>query len=119
MAKRSVKKARRRESGPPVAPAAAPPSRRQFWLGVLVAAAILVPAGIAGVVIASSADGGGTAPRAAEQAAVGKSIESEAEKLRRQTQVRDKEQVQDLTERMRATADVVDPVVAAMRKKAL
>jgi hypothetical protein len=117
MAKRSVKKARQRESGAtrPAATPAARPSRRQFWLGVLAAAAILVPAGIAGVVIASSGDDPATDP----QAAVEKSIESEAEKLRRETQVRDKQQVQDLTERMRATADAVDPVIAAMRKKAL
>ena len=117
MAKRSVRKARQRENGAPgsAATPVTPPSRRQFWLGVIVAAAILVPAGIAGVVIASSGDDTATDP----QAAVEKSIESEAAKLRRQTQVRDKEQVQDLTDRMRATADAIDPVIAAMRKKAL
>jgi hypothetical protein len=121
MAKRSVKKARQRDSNAPRS-AATPdtaPSRRQFWLGVLVAAAILVPIGIVGIVLAASGDDEPTDAQATEQAAVDKSIESEAEKLRRQTQVRDKDQVQDLTERMRATADVLDPIIAAMHKKAL
>ena len=118
MAKRSVKKAGQRETAAP-RPAATPgtaPSRRQFWLGVLVAAAILVPVGVVGIVIASG-DDNATDPQAAEQAAVEKSIQSEAAKLREQTQVRDKEQVKDLTDRMRATADVVDPIVAQMHRK--
>ena len=106
MAKRSVKKARQRPQ-----PAAEPRpgsggGRRSFWLGVLVAAAVLVPAGIAGVLIAS---GGGSAPDS--QATVADSIESEAEALRRQTQVRDREQVGELTERMRQTAEDLVPVI--------
>jgi hypothetical protein len=108
VAKRSVKRARQREVGErPAAPVAAPPSRRQFWLGVLVAAAILIPAGIVAVVLAS---GGDEAP-ASEQASVAEEIETEAERLQQQTQVRDREQVQELTERMRRATEDLQPVL--------
>jgi hypothetical protein len=110
VAKRSVKKARQR-SEPGTAPAAAPQSRRPFWLGVLVAAAVLIPLGIAGVVIASS---GEEEPQQTEDQAFAEQVESEAAKLRRETQVRDKEQVAELTERMRAAVDALGPVLAGM-----
>ena len=83
MAKRSVKKARQRQTE--AAPTPAPPSRRPFWLGVLVAALVLVPLGVVGVVIAS-----GSAEEPTAEQAVRDEVESEAERLRRQTQVRDK-----------------------------
>ena len=105
MAKRSVKKARQREPAP--APAA-PPSRRQFWLGVLVAAAVLIPLGIVGVVLAS---GGDDPPAQTADQAFEEEVESEAARLREQTQVRDKEQVAELTDRMRGTVDTLAPVL--------
>jgi hypothetical protein len=115
VAKRSVKKARDRTPGQPAsAPADPQPSRRGFWLGVLVAAAILVPAGVIGVVLAAS--GGDDDPAAQQQEQVAEEVESEAETLRRQTQVRDKEQVQELTDRMRSTADDLAPVLAGFAR---
>ena len=117
MAKRSVKKTRQREHGAarPAATPVASPSRRQFWLGVIVAAVVLIPLAVAAVVIASGNDSQSD-PAGDEAAAVKKSIESEAAILRKQTQVRDKEQVKELTERMRGTADALGPVLTAMRK---
>ena len=118
MAKRSVKKARQREHGAtrPAATPVASPSRRQFWLGTLAAAVVLIPLAVVGVVIASGGDTPSDAS-ADEAAALKKSIESEAAILRKQTQVRDKEQVQELTDHMRATVDAVDPVVRAMGRR--
>jgi len=115
VAKRSVKKARGGRPEP-ARPAASQPegkaaSRRSFWLGVLAAAALLIPLGVVGIVIASS---GEDAPAAAEPASVEEEIESEAEVFRRQTQVRDKEQVQELTERMRGTAEDLAPTLTGM-----
>lgn len=118
MAKRSVKRTRQQ---PPAARAAtaasappAPPERRGshklFWLGVLVAAALLIPAGIVATVLAA---GGGeeTDPIAAEQAAVTESVQSEAEALREQTRVRDREQVGELTERVTGMQESFVPVL--------
>jgi hypothetical protein len=114
VAKRSVKKARERPTAqPPTAPADPQPSRRGFWLGVLVAAAVLVPLGAIGVVLASSGDDD---PAAGQQEQAAEEVESEAEVLRRQTQVRDKEQVQELTDRMRATGDDLAPVLAGFAR---
>ena len=107
MAKRSVKKARRR---PPEPAPTAQPSRRPFWLGVLVAALVLIPLAAVAVVIASGSD---ETPQTEEQA-VRDEIESEAARLRRQTQVRDKEQVQELTDRMRGTVDALAPVLSGL-----
>jgi hypothetical protein len=112
VAKRSVKRERQRaqqgpaersNGKPPPAPAAA--RDRGFWLGVLVAAALLIPAGVIAVIVASGGDD--PAPAAAPDP-----VESEAERLRRETQVRDREQVQELTERMRQTVDDLGPVVS-------
>jgi len=115
MAKRSVRKARQRT---PAASHEQAPPRRPFWLGALAAAAVLVPAAIVAVVIASS---GSEAPAAQEDpdAAFAAEVESEAAKLREQTQVRDKEQVQELTDRMRSAVDTLDPVVAGLGRGGL
>jgi len=118
VAKRSVKKARQQRPQGSAGSQAAPPqpSRRQFWLGVLVAAAVLIPVAVVGVVIAA----GGSEPQAdaaaEEQAATKEAIESEAATLRKQTQVRDKEQVAELTDRMRGTVDALVPVIDGFAK---
>jgi hypothetical protein len=116
VAKRSVKRERQRahqgqvqrSNGKPP-PVAAPARNRGFWLGVLVAAVVLVPAGVIAVIVASGGDD--SAPAAAPDP-----VESEAERLRRETQVRDREQVQELTERMRQTVDDLGPVVAGFAR---
>jgi hypothetical protein len=113
VAKRSVKKARQRE--PQEAPAGAS-GRRQFWRGALVAAAALVPLAVVGVVIAAGSGDTKTDPAADEQAALKQSIDSEAATLRKQTQVRDKDQVAELTSRMRGTADALVPVLDGFGK---
>jgi hypothetical protein len=110
MAKRSVKKARQRQQQQPATGPAAP-SRRSFWLGMLVAALVLVPLAAAGVVIASGSD---DPPQQSKEAAVRDAVESEAAGLRRKTQVRDKAQVQELTERMRGTVDALAPVLSGL-----
>jgi hypothetical protein len=119
VAKRSVKKARQREQSAarPAATPAVSPSHRQFWLGILAAAAVLIPAAVVAIVIASGGDAS-TDPAADEAAALRQSIEKEAATLREQTQVRDKEQVQELTDRMRGTVDALTPVLDGMRKRA-
>jgi hypothetical protein len=108
VAKRSVKKVRQRPE-PVAAPAA--PGRRPFWLGVLVSAAVLIPLGAVGVVIASGSD---ESPAQSREQAFQAEVESEAAELRRQTQVRDKEQVAELTERMRGTVDALAPVLSGL-----
>jgi hypothetical protein len=107
VAKRSVKKARQRPAPEP----AAAPSRRPFWLGVLVAAVVLIPLGAIGVVVASGSD---EEPQQTEEQALADDVESEAAELRRQTKVRDKEQVAELTERMRSAVDALAPVLSGM-----
>jgi hypothetical protein len=116
VAKRSVKKARQQERQAPAQAAPGPPSRRLFWLGALVAAAVLVPLAGVGVVVAAGGDDTKADPAADEQAALKQSIESEAAVLRKQTQVRDKEQVAELTDRMRATVDALVPVLDGFAK---
>jgi hypothetical protein len=111
VAKRSVKRARQRESNgrgaaPPPPPAR--PSTRLFWLGVLAAAAILIPAGVVAVVLAAGDDEPAPAAASAE--------ETEAERLREQTQVRDREQVQELTDRMRRAVDDLQPVLSGLAR---
>jgi len=108
VAKRSVKKARQHPE-----PVADPERRsyRQFWLGVLVAAVVLIPLAAVGVVIAA---GGDEEPAQTEEQAFAEEVQSEAAELRRQTQVRDKEQVGELTERMRGTVDALAPVLSGM-----
>ncbi len=109
MAKRSVKKARQREAQPATAPPVESGSRRPFWLGVLVAALVLIPLGVAGVVIASGSGDEPTADQAFKE-----EVDSEAARLREQTQVRDKEQVKELTDRMRGTVDALAPALTGL-----
>jgi hypothetical protein len=117
VAKRSVKKARQREpQQSPQAAASEAPGRRQFWRGALVTAAVLIPLAVVGVVIAASGGDTKADPAAEEQAALKASVESEAAKLRKQTQVRDKDQVAELTARMRGTADALVVVVDGFGK---
>jgi len=111
VAKRSVKKARQGAPAAPPPPEAARGFGRSFWLGALVAAALLVPLGIVGVVVASSGD-----DPAPANASVDDEIESEAESFRRQTQVRDKEQVKELTDQMRQTAEDLAPTLTGLAK---
>ena len=111
MAKRSVKKARQGAPAAPPPPEAARGFGRSFWLGALVAAALLVPLGIVGVVVASSGD-----DPAPANASVDDEIESEAESFRRQTQVRDKEQVKELTDQMRQSAEDLAPTLTGLAK---
>jgi hypothetical protein len=117
VAKRSDRRARRQAGGaapPPTAhePAPAAYQTRQFWLGVLAAACLLVPVAIAAAAIAG---GGDDAPGAAATAEAPESPEDatrrEAERLRKATQTRDKEQVKELTDRARGFADDLGPVV--------
>ena len=113
MAKRSVKKAKQRTEAAPAQAAAPAPGRRPFWLGVLVAALVLVPLGAVGIVIASGSE---DTPAQTDEQAFREEVETEAEELRRQTQVRDKQQVQDLTEAMRGTVDALAPVVSGLAR---
>jgi hypothetical protein len=109
VAKRSVKKARQQ----PAHPQPAAPSRRLFWLGVLVAAVVLIPLSAVAVVVASDSD---AEPQQSGEAATRDAVESEAAALRRQTQVRDKEQVKELTDRMRGTVDALGPVLDGINR---
>jgi hypothetical protein len=119
VAKRSVKRERLRaeqqtSNGPRPEPAAASVRpRRSFWLGALLAAAILVPAAIVAVVVASGSD---EDPRAGQEAAFDEEVEGEAARLRRQTQVRDREQVEELTGRMRQMVDDLQPVLSGLAR---
>jgi hypothetical protein len=115
VAKRSVKRARRRAEEEQVRshrPEPEAPSRRGFWIGVAVAAAVLIPLGVVGVIVASGSDDAA----ATGQDALAEQVESEAERLRRETQVRDREQVQELTGRMRATIEDLDPALAGLAR---
>jgi hypothetical protein len=113
VAKRSVKRARLREeqqqrpSQKPEPPAA---SWRTFWIGVVVAAAVLIPLGIVAVVVASGSEDEAPADPVAQE------VESEAAKLREQTQVRDREQVQELTDRMRRTVEDLQPTLSGLAR---
>jgi hypothetical protein len=112
VAKRSVKRARRHEQAAAEPAARAPGSWRTFWIGVAVAAAVLVPLGVVGVIVASSSDDAG----ASQEEQFADEVESEAAQLRRETQVRDRQQVRDLTDRMRQTVDDLGPTLAGLAK---
>jgi hypothetical protein len=113
VAKRSVKRARLREEQQPrpsQKPEPSAASWRTFWIGVVVAAAVLIPLGIVAVVVASGSEEEAPADPVAQE------VESEAAKLREQTQVRDREQVQELTERMRQTVDDLQPTLSGLAR---
>jgi hypothetical protein len=82
-------------------------------MGVLVAACVLIPIAIVAVVLAAGDD---PAPTVAQDTATDEKIESEAQRLQRMTQTRDKEQVQELTDLMRRYAEDLDPVVEGIDK---
>ena len=117
MAKRSVRKARAREAqhGERRPQADASPAStvgsRGFWLGVLVAAAVLVPLAVIAVLVLG---GGESSPAASPSAS--DPVRGEAERLRRESAVRDKEQIQELTAQTRTIVDDVTPVVVGLGK---
>jgi hypothetical protein len=123
VAKRSDRRARRQAAAggaaaPPKAAEPAPPAvyaTRQFWLGVLAAACLLVPAVVAAAAIGGGGDDEPSAPAAA-MSEEEDSAQREAERLRRATQTRDKQQVQELTDRMRAYGDELGPIVDAVAR---
>ena len=122
MAKRSERRARREQrptaarGTPPPAPPPAPAHRtRQFWLGALAAACLLVPVAIAAALLAGSDDDGG-ARTAAAAPTPDPEVSKEVERLERVTQTRDKQQVEDLTRRMRAYAGELGPVVNGLAR---
>ena len=121
VAKRSVKRAREQGRAPKADPRAtassaprpqASPGRRQFWLGALAAAALLIPCALLAIVLVGGdrpgTPGGGAAPTASPQ--------SEVQRLQELTHTRDKEQVKDLTDRMRGYAQQLDPVLTGVAK---
>ena len=120
MAKRSDRRARRQAA--PGGTAAPPPKvaepayrTRQFWLGVLAAACLLIPVAVAAAALAGGgSDEPGAAARAAATESPQEAARREAERLRRATQTRDKEQVKELTDRVRGFADDLGPVLDGM-----
>jgi hypothetical protein len=111
VAKRSVRKARAREAQRATQESRAPaPARsRGFWLGALSSAAVLIPLAVIAVLAFGGDDGDPAASPSPTAAA-----EGEAEELREQFAARDKEQIQALTERVRAMVDDFTPVVAGL-----
>jgi hypothetical protein len=89
---------------------------RTFWLGALAAAVLLVPVAIVAALLAGGGDQQQPAARAAAANTADARIESEVQKLRRQTQTRDKQQVEDLTARMRRYADELTPLVTGVAR---
>jgi hypothetical protein len=122
VAKRKVRQARSqgRVPGPP-APSPKPTggstfSTRQFWLGVLAAACVLIPLAVVGVLVAGRGDDAGSTGLAARSQTPEPTAESEQKRLQRITETHDKEQVQDLTTRMRQWSDDLDPVLRGVAK---
>jgi hypothetical protein len=117
VAKRSVKRARQRERHRGSEPRAQPVTRRahhdrSFWLGALLAAALLIPLAVVAVALIGSGDDEPAAGTAATQ----NSIQAEAAKLERESQARDKEQVQELTDRMATMLGELGPAVRGLAK---
>jgi hypothetical protein len=117
VAKRTVKRARQRErhreQAPPPQPAAAPAYRnRTFWLGVLATAAVLIPLAVLAVVVSENGDEGSPTGAAADR----DFIQSEAARLRRESQERDKQQVQELTQRMTRMLGELGPAVRGLAR---
>jgi hypothetical protein len=83
---------------------------------VLVAACVLIPLGVISVLVVGGGDDPGSSPQAATSQTPEPSVESEQQRLQRITETRDKEQVQDLTARMRKWSDDLDPVLRGVAK---
>ena len=114
VAKRTVRRDRQRERQRGHEPQPAEPRAhrsRPFWLGALAAAALLIPLAIVAVTIAASDD-----ESAAGRPAAPDPVQAEIAKLRRESQARDKEQVQELTQRMAAMLDELGPAVRGLNK---
>jgi hypothetical protein len=116
VAKRSVRKARAREAPDgggrphPTASVPAPARRRGFWLGALASAGVLVPLAVLAVVVFGAGDESGAA------AAPSDPVRSEVARLRQESAVRDKEQIQELTTHTRSVVDDFTPVVVGLGK---
>jgi hypothetical protein len=120
VAKRSVRRARAQAAEEAARPGRAgavssssTPSRG-FWLGALVAAAVLVPLAVVAVLVFGDGDEG-AAVTAPSRSAVDPT-QSEVERLRRESAVRDKEQIQELTTHARAMVKDFAPVIAGLGK---
>jgi hypothetical protein len=114
VAKRSVRRARRQAAQAPPADAHGPSPRRGFWFGALASAALLVPLAVIAVLVFG---GGDDNPAAAEPATTpSESQEGDAEQLRQQFAERDKQQIEELTERARSMGDDFTPVVVGLGK---
>jgi hypothetical protein len=114
VAKRSVRKARAREAQqaartPRAEPSTAPP--RGFWLGALAAAAVLVPLAVIAVLLFGGNDG-----ESAASAQPADATQSEIDVLRRAAAVRDKQQIEDLTQRARSMVDDFTPILVGLGK---
>jgi hypothetical protein len=115
VAKRSVKKARTRD---PERGTQAPRSdargeslarSRGFWLGALASAAVLVPLAVVAVLAF-----GGNEDEPAAVTSPTEGAEGDAAELRRQFAERDKQQIEELTERARSMVDDFAPVIAGL-----
>jgi hypothetical protein len=116
VAKRSVRKARAREAqraaGASRSAAPAPSPARGPWFGALVAAGVLVPLAVIAVLLLA---GGDDDPAASGTAGTESNrLESEAARLRRESAVRDREQIQALTERTRSMVEDFTPVIVGL-----
>jgi hypothetical protein len=114
VAKRSVRKARAREAQhagqEPRAESRA--SSRGFWLGALASAAVLVPLAVVAVLVFG---GDGNDSAAAQPSPTPTDLaEGDVEELRQQFAARDKEQIQELTDRTRSMVDEFTPVVEGL-----
>ena len=120
VAKRSVRKARAREaqqrSAMPRADATGSSTRppRGFWLGALVAAAVLVPLAVIAVLLFGGKDDEPATPASASTAS--DETQTQVQRLRREAAVRDKEQIQELTDRARGMVDDFTPVIVGLGK---
>jgi hypothetical protein len=113
VAKRGLKRARQREQAPSSSsPGKAAHRTRAFWLGALATAALLIPVAIVAVVITANRDDDSPA----NAATTSDSIQSRAEKLRRESRERDKQQVQELTRRMATTLGDLGPAMRGLAR---
>ena len=110
MAKRSVRKARAREAQRATStPRPDAPASRGPWFGALVAAAILVPLAVIAILVVAGDD-----DQPAAAASPADEVQAEAARLRRESAVRDKEQIEDLTTRTRGIVEGIAPVIQGL-----